>query len=88
MEHIKDVYPWDNIEGVNGDIITSETSAVDLIYNPPCTKFLQYAKEKGAKTLNGLGMLIYQGVVAYELFTGSIVSDTLVDMVRKEVFKV
>lgn len=88
MDHLKDVYPWDNIDGISGDIITSETSVVDLIYNPPCTKFLQYAKERGAKTLNGLDMLIYQGVVAYELFTGSAVSDTLVDMVRKEVFKV
>lgn len=88
MDHLKDVYPWDNIDGINGDIITPETSVVDLIYNPPCTKFLQYATEKGAKTLNGLDMLIYQGVVAYELFTGSAVPDTLVDMVRKEVFKV
>ncbi len=89
MDHLKDVYPWDSIEGINGfDLISSNTSAVDLIYNPPCTKFLQYAKDKGAKILNGLDMLIYQGVVAYELFTGSNVSDDLVDMVRKEVFKV
>lgn len=89
MGDLEDVYPWDSIEEIKGiDIISPSTSVVDLIYNPPCTKFLRFAKEKGAKTLNGLDMLIYQGVVAYELFTGTKISDGLIDMVRKEVFKV
>lgn len=89
MEHLADVLPWDNIPELQGfDFIDSNTSAVDLIYNPPCTKFLKYAKSKGAKTLNGLDMLIYQGVIAYELFTGEKVSDEIVDNVRKEVFNV
>lgn len=41
----------------------------DLIYNPVATKFLQLAKSAGAVTVNGLGMLLYQGVLAFELWT-------------------
>ncbi|MFH0985452.1 MAG: shikimate dehydrogenase [Candidatus Omnitrophota bacterium] len=43
---------------------------MDLIYNPAVTPFLKIAKKKGHRTLNGLGMLLYQGVRALELWTG------------------
>lgn len=36
----------------------------DFIYNPFKTKLLSYAENRGLKTVNGLGMLIYQGVIA------------------------
>ncbi len=42
--------------------------AFDAIYTPEETRFLAMAKAAGAKTANGLGMLIYQGVAAYELW--------------------
>ncbi len=42
----------------------------DLVYNPPETGFLKAAKERGAKRLSGLGMLLYQGVIAFEIWTG------------------
>ena len=42
----------------------------DLIYNPQETKLLKEAKAKGARTLNGLGMLLYQGALSFEYFTG------------------
>ena len=42
--------------------------AFDAIYNPMETKFLAMARAAGAKTENGLGMLLYQGVAAYELW--------------------
>lgn len=42
----------------------------DLVYNPEKTQFLQRAAAQGARTLNGLGMLLYQGVLAFELWTG------------------
>ncbi len=45
-------------------------SVVDMIYNPSETTLLKECKNIGAKTVNGLGMLIYQGILAYELFTG------------------
>ena len=40
----------------------------DLIYNPEETSFLKAAKNKGFTTLNGMGMLIYQGLLADEIF--------------------
>lgn len=43
----------------------------DLVYNPPETRLLQAAKKRGAKRLSGLGMLLYQGVIAFEIWTGA-----------------
>ena len=43
---------------------------MDLIYNPSMTPFLKIAQKKGHRTLNGLGMLLYQGARALELWTG------------------
>jgi len=39
-----------------------------LIYNPQETKLLKLAKESGLSYANGLGMLLYQGVEALELW--------------------
>jgi len=47
-----------------------ETLVVDLVYNPPETPLLAQAKARGCRTLNGLGMLLFQGVEAFELWTG------------------
>lgn len=43
----------------------------DLVYNPARTKFLNKAAQSGAVTVNGLGMLLYQGALAFELWTGT-----------------
>ena len=43
---------------------------VELVYNPPETPFMREARAAGARTENGLGMLIHQAVVAFELWTG------------------
>lgn len=42
----------------------------DLIYNPAKTRFLAAAQEQGLKTLNGLGMLIYQALLADQIYMG------------------
>lgn len=44
--------------------------AVDIVYRPEETAFLASAKEGGLRTLGGLPMLIYQGALAFELWTG------------------
>lgn len=43
-------------------------TAYDLIFNPEETKFIRYVKEAGGKAFNGLKMLLYQGIIAYELW--------------------
>jgi shikimate dehydrogenase len=50
----------------------------DVIYNPVKTRFLAAAEEAGCKTINGLGMLFYQGIYAYEMWTGIKLSDDLI----------
>lgn len=42
----------------------------DVIYNPAETKLLKMAKKVGARTSNGLGMLFFQGMLAFEIWTG------------------
>lgn len=42
----------------------------DVIPNPPRTAFLKAAAARGARTLDGLGMLVYQGAIAFKLWTG------------------
>jgi shikimate dehydrogenase len=42
----------------------------DLVYDPPETNLLRQARKLGHPTLNGLGMLIYQAILADELFLG------------------
>ncbi|MBI5191553.1 MAG: shikimate dehydrogenase [Nitrospirae bacterium] len=38
----------------------------DIVYNPARTKTIEAAETAGARTANGLGMLLYQGVLAFE----------------------
>lgn len=45
--------------------------AVDLIYNPAETAFLREARQRGARVLGGLGMLVYQAAAAFERWTGT-----------------
>ncbi|OPY62429.1 MAG: Quinate/shikimate dehydrogenase [Pelotomaculum sp. PtaU1.Bin065] len=42
----------------------------DLVYNPAETLFMKRAVQAGAVALNGLGMLLYQGVLSFEMWTG------------------
>ena len=42
----------------------------DLIYHPPMTLFLRQAERAGAKIINGVPMLVYQGIESLYLWTG------------------
>jgi shikimate dehydrogenase len=50
--------------------ISSNTLVVDIIFNPWETSFLRSAREKGCRTMNGVEMLLYQGVLAWEFWLG------------------
>ena len=50
--------------------IRSEMIVCDVIPNPPDTAFLREAEARGAITLNGLGMLVYQGAIGFTMWTG------------------
>jgi shikimate dehydrogenase len=55
---------------INYASILSTMVVCDVIPNPPNTPFLQEAKKRGAKILEGLGMLVYQGAIGFKLWTG------------------
>jgi len=50
--------------------LKDQAVAFDIVYNPRETKFLKDAKKAGAKTVNGVMMLVYQGALAFEIWTG------------------
>ena len=50
-------------------------TGVDLIYRPYETMFMKKVKAHGGKTMNGLKMLLYQGIIAYELWNKCEVSE-------------
>jgi shikimate dehydrogenase len=45
-------------------------TVVDIVYNPLETRLLREARAAGLKTLSGLPMLVWQGALAFELWTG------------------
>lgn len=47
----------------------------DLIYSPWETRFMKLVEENGGCAYNGLKMLLYQGIIAYELWNGVKVSE-------------
>ena len=52
------------------DLMGKGQLVCDLVYNPPDTRLLRTARSRGAGTLRGIGMLLYQGVIAFEIWTG------------------
>ena len=56
----------------------------DCIYNPSKTKFLQIAEKEGCKIINGMGMLLYQGALAFEFWTNK---QMPVDYIKEIIFK-
>lgn len=60
----------------------------DLVFNPAETKFMKLTKESGGRAYNGLKMLLYQGIIAYELWTGAKVSGELANKAYTEMKRV
>ena len=81
-EEIADSYLFVNATGVGMKPLEGQTYipdasylrpdliVVDVIYAPRETALLKMAKEVGCKTMNGLGMMLFQGDAAVQLYTG------------------
>ena len=48
----------------------------DAVFNPPETRLLATARKRGLPTMDGLSMLVYQGVIAFEMWTGQSPDET------------
>jgi len=68
---------------INVDYFGEGQIVYDVIYNPSKTKFLSDAENKGCKIINGFGMLFYQAIFAYEIWTGIKLNEDFI----KEIFE-
>ena len=46
------------------------TIVYDIVYTPPVTPLMEAAAARGCQTLGGIGMLVHQGAIAFEKWTG------------------
>lgn len=51
----------------------------DLIFNPCVTRFMELTKAAGGRVYNGARMLVYQGIIAFELWTGTSIGQDMAD---------
>jgi shikimate dehydrogenase len=49
----------------------SQAAIYDLVYNPPETRLINAARKAGLPVANGLGMLVEQAALSFEIWTGS-----------------
>ncbi|MEA3498722.1 MAG: shikimate dehydrogenase [Campylobacterota bacterium] len=64
------------------NVLDNSQFAIDCIYGK-MTPFLQLAKEKELRYKDGEDMLLYQGVLAFELFTNTKADDKLIKAMRQ-----
>lgn len=60
----------DECPDIDFETVQSGMTACDVIFNPVNTPFLSRAAARGARTVDGLGMLVNQGAINYRLWTG------------------
>ena len=63
--------PYENETNIaDTSVFRKDLVVSDVVYNPVKTKMILDAEAKGCKVIGGKGMLLYQGVEAFKLFTG------------------
>jgi len=69
---------------VPAELLGSGLTVFDIVYNPIKTRLLREAEAAGARTIDGLAMLVWQGALAFEKWTGQ---KAPVNLMRKEAAK-
>ncbi len=62
--------PKTNETPVNMKLLHPNLTVFDLVYNPPETRLLKEAKAVGAKTIDGICMLVHQGALSFQIWIG------------------
>lgn len=55
---------------INYASISDTMIACDVVFNPLVTRFLEEAPKRGSRIITGIGMLVQQGALNFELWTG------------------
>ncbi len=69
---------------VPAEMLKEALTVFDVIYSPPKTRLLREAEAAGCRTIDGVDMLAWQGVLGFELFTGQPVP---LELMRQEAIK-
>ena len=75
------MYPKIDFSPVGKEILCNFNFAMDIVYNPLETRFLKMAKELGLKCVDGLYMLVGQGVKAEEIWNDIKINDEILDII-------
>lgn len=57
-------------ESIPVECLPGGAAVVDMVYKPLETAVLERAREHGLEVVDGLGMLLHQGAIAFEMWTG------------------
>ncbi len=66
--------------------LSKVTEVYDVVYNPLTTSLVHEAKSLGLKCGNGLNMLIWQGIKAYEIYTDTVVNEKVAQNILLEIY--
>lgn len=81
------LYPdVDAVLAIDIDSLSPEMVVADVIPNPPRTRLVQDAEAAGCKVIDGLGMLVNQGVIGIEYWTGVTPDPSVMRMALEKVF--
>ena len=69
---------------VPANLLKPSLVVFDVVYNPLKTRLLREAEQTGAQTISGLEMLVWQGALAFEKWTGE---KAPVELMRREAIK-
>ena len=81
------MYPNMDASPIAKEIVAYYSAVVDLIYNPKTTRILQYAQQQGAKTLNGMYMLVAQAIGSEEIWQERRIDGNIIEIIAKEMEK-
>lgn len=71
---------------VKSEWLTSRICIFDIVYSPNGTKLIQNAKKIGARAIDGIDMLVYQGAIAFKIWTGREPPiDVMKEAIKKEI---
>ncbi len=76
--------PNDNQSPVPAGLLKEGLAVFDVVYNPVVTRLLGEAKAAGAQIISGVDMLVWQGALAFEKWTGQ---EAPLDLMRKVALK-
>ena len=68
------------------ETVSAEMIVADVIPNPPTTRLVREARAKGCRVIDGLAMLVAQGVIGIEYWTGKTPDSAVMRRALEQVF--